>query len=697
MTGRVQISLNGQWDYILDSEGTFTYKQIKEKFFNNTLNGKMNLPINWGLAGLHNYSGTVWFKREIYISQKDITENGYIEFNGVDYFCEVYFNNFVIGTNTGYFNKFEFSLNKKVIPDALNTITLKVSSPKEKPGDVWPNKKYLIKGIFNHHDCRPGGWSFEHGQDRNTGGVWNDINIYFIKVPSPNIDISTDYDIKTNEGIVNYSIEINDSNLKPINVTAALWFNNKLITIQELLYKAGNKILKEQKFQLKVANPKVWSTWDKGAPNLYNLVIYSSEFGEYNYKIGFKHIEESERGELYLNGKKLFLRGTNIIPEQMLSSFTNERIEKLVELLKEANINAVRVHAHVNRQELYDALDKAGIIVWQDFALQWTYDNSKHFINTAKTQIGKMVKMLKHHPCIVYWCCHNEPGYESYNLDSSLYNEVEKNDKTRIIKMYSNYEEHPYFGWYWGNKNEYVAAPMGPMVTEFGAQGIPNYETLTKFMTKDEIETPDWDKWTYHNYQYEQTNLIAKIPFGNNVKEYIENSQTYQADLLAEAIKNYRIKKYKPINGIFQFMFIDCWESITWSVVDYYGNKKKGYYTLQKYYSPFVMYVNKRQNEFMINSFLNVDVDIVNDLSRKYNNLELSLIVEEKEIKRIDKISIADDTAKHFDWELFKVPINENFKLGLNTVKFVLYNKSEVLIEEQIEITVIDKKHYWRK
>ncbi|GAJ19192.1 unnamed protein product, partial [marine sediment metagenome] len=45
------------------------------------------------------------------------------------------------------------------------------------PADIWPDKKYLIKGIFNHHDTRPGSWDPEQGQDRNTGGIWNGVLI----------------------------------------------------------------------------------------------------------------------------------------------------------------------------------------------------------------------------------------------------------------------------------------------------------------------------------------------------------------------------------------------------------------------------------------------------------------------------------------------------------------------------------------
>lgn len=39
--------------------------------------------------------------------------------------------------------------------------------------------------------------------------------------------------------------------------------------------------------------------------------------------------------------------------------------------MRDANINAVRVHAHVASQAFYDQADESGMLVWQDMPLQW--------------------------------------------------------------------------------------------------------------------------------------------------------------------------------------------------------------------------------------------------------------------------------------------------------------------------------------
>src|SRR5690606_16483913 len=225
----------------------------------------------------------------------------------------------------------------------------------------------------------------------------------------------------------------------------------------------------------------LWWSYDVGEPALYSIQISSEVFEEQKLLYGIREVKLDENGQFFINNKSLFLRGTNIIPAQFLSDLSAEKIKRITQLIKNANINIVRVHAHVNRKELYEEFDKNGILVWQDFPLQWTYDESKNFYEDAQRQIKEMVNHLYNYSSVAFWCCHNEPGHQIDTLDKQLHKAVESEDQTRIIRTASNYEEHAYDGWYWGNKEHYAAAPMGPLVTEFGAQGIPTLNTLKKF------------------------------------------------------------------------------------------------------------------------------------------------------------------------------------------------------------------------
>ncbi len=109
--------------------------------------------------------------------------------------------------------------------------------------------------------------------------------------------------------------------------------------------------------------PKLWWSCDLGKQNIYNVKLTFEKLKVYKEEFAIRKVELDKNGKFFLNGKELFLRGTNMIPTQFLSELNTERIEKIKGLIKAANVNAVRVHAHVNRRELYSKFDKKGIIV----------------------------------------------------------------------------------------------------------------------------------------------------------------------------------------------------------------------------------------------------------------------------------------------------------------------------------------------
>jgi len=90
-----------------------------------------------------------------------------------------------------------------------------------------------------------------------------------------------------------------------------------------------------------------------------------------------------------------------------LAAATREELRHDVGLAAEANLDLLRLHAHVSRPELYDAADEAGLLLWQDFPLQWGY--ARGIRRQAVHQAREMVDLLGHHPSIALWCAHNEP------------------------------------------------------------------------------------------------------------------------------------------------------------------------------------------------------------------------------------------------------------------------------------------------
>jgi len=684
--------LNGKWNFVTDANDRLSYAKAFELLQKKNTR-KMKIPVNWELAGLHNFSGSVWFVKTFNFKS---SSNGLniLEFKGVDYFADVWLNGNYLGNHEGYFQSFYFDVTDVLNKNGNNYLVVKVNSPFEEPKKVWPLKKKLIKGIFNHHDCRPGAWSYKYGQDQNTGGIWNDVildtlNEVFIE----SVNITPKINFEENNALVKVSIDY----YKRRNT-----FLKDKVEI-EITSPSGKKIKLKKEIQLKdvkgklsfvieINKPGLWWCWDLGKPNLYQLDISGKYLDIENISFGIREVKLNDKKEFFLNNKKLFLRGTNVIPTQFLSELSKKKISEQVTAIREANINILRMHAHVNSEEYYDECDKQGIIVWQDFALQWTYDESPEFIANASSQIKDMVKLHYNHPSIAFWCCHNEPGKQIETVDPFLYDAILSIDNSRIIRKASNYEEHPYDGWYWGNKEHFAAKPMGPLVTEFGAQALPELNSLKKFIPQKDLSNPFKESWGYHDFQYEQTFKIAEVSRGKNVKEFINNSQIYQAELLQTAIDFYRRGKNKDITGIFQFMFIDCWPSITWSIVDFYGKKKMGYYAVQKAFQSLYVSVSVRMKKYFAGQKLNIDYWIINDYHKNFKSCKIIFRIGQKTITDFPVKNIPFDSVTHFNWETNEIKLPSKMKTGKYKVEVEIIQNKKIISKNDFDIEIVKKK-----
>jgi len=357
----------------------------------------------------------------------------------------------------------------------------------------------------------------------------------------------------------------------------------------------------------------LWEVWERGFPHLFRLEAHLAG-ASLGVPLGFRTVEVDGEGWLLLNGRRLFLRGTNAIPTQWLAGYTEALAQKDVALVKEAGLNAVRVHAHVTHSAFYRACDREGVLVWQDFPLQWGYAPDEAFAREALRQVKAMVDLLGSHPSIYLWCAQNEPTHNRHMLGPLLAAALKAADPTRPVKEASDFREHPYPGWYWGHYRDFLALPGAPLPSEFGAQALPRAELLRRVLG-EAAWPPRWEVWAYHNFQPHETFRVAGVEVGESLEEFVERSQAYQARLLEFAVHAYRRAKGKVV-GYFQFLLVEPWEGITWAVVDVERVPKKGYFALKEASSPVLLSLVPFRERLEVGGPPLMEAWLVNDLPR---------------------------------------------------------------------------------
>lgn len=600
-------SLNGRWHYTPLAKVTIADDASWETATDDLPPpAEMDIPTHWERSGLSNFAGTVRFERSFILPSLQQGESLWLLCRGIDYFTTLFINGQEVGSHEGYFQSWELDITAYT-HDGENTLALDVTCPVEKPGSVWPHKKRMIKGIFSHWDCRPGSWDATTGQDIHSGGIWNDVLLEvrpatFIKQVRTQTLLTPPEELLSQNLFEHHVVSSTD-------YVARVLVTTEVVTPQQARHQSslqvevrvGEHVAHTQieptslssstvETLLTIPEPHLWWTWDQGEPYLYELSVSLRQdeqlLDEYKNTIGLREITlDPVNGEWTLNRRRIFVRGTNIVPTLWLGEYDDARITEDVALLKQANVNGVRMCVHVNREELYTALDRAGILVWQDFALQWGYQQTPDFIAEAVRQIKDMVRQFRHHPCIALWCCQNESSqFNQEILDPILAQAAREEDSSRYVRPTSELQEHIYSGWYMGHMSDYRQAPTSPIISEFGAQALPSVEEVKQMV--GETWPPDWQRMAYHDFQYEQTFHVATVPTGEGWNSFVAASQNYQAQLLKLAIERFRLAKYHPVGSVFQFMFMDCWPSITWSVVSYERRPKAGYRALRDAYQP---------------------------------------------------------------------------------------------------------------
>ncbi|ACT49260.1 glycoside hydrolase family 2 protein [Methylovorus glucosotrophus] len=600
----------------------------------------INVPDNWFRQG-QDISGQAWYSTRFKLDDSMRGKHAELKFEGVDYLADVWVNGQYLGHHEGYFQPFSFDITPH-LRDGDNVITVLVDSPLEKPED-WSLHKRLVKGIFSHHDTRPGGaWSVR-GQEQNTGGIWAPVSVAFsdqLAIQGLKLTPRRHGNAWRLDGEVAVAGDVSHETL--VQVEAELVPENfagrSYRFAQPLKLKPGSQTFN---MQYALTQPELWWPADYGKPNLYRFKLRITNNGRVldsrEQVLGLREIRVDETTQQwYINNHRMFIRGTNYIGSQWLAEMTPDRYERDIRMMRDAHVNAIRVHAHIASAAFYDACDRNGMLVMQDFPLLWGYSDDEAFHRTARAQAADMVRTLYHHPSVVSWTMHNEPPWDSpwmvskypdyradqnLALDNALYQDVRALDDTRITRRESGTKEHEWLGWYSDNWHAFARPAPNPWITEFGAQALPVMSSLQRLFTDAEMwpqTEPQWEKWQFHNFQPHETFNIAHVPRGNNVQELMQNTQAYQSRLIQFAAENYRRQRYAPVSAIFQFMFVENWPSINWGVVDYWRQPKPGYEALRTAFQPVLPSLQWVKDQYASGETIIIGLWAINDLWQPY-------------------------------------------------------------------------------
>jgi beta-galactosidase len=256
-------------------------------------------------------------------------------------------------------------------------------------------------------------------------------------------------------------------------------------------------------------------TWSSEAPNLYKLVMTISEEGKITeivpFNVGFRKIEivsidqMAKNGQPYIvlkvNGQPIKLKGVNIHEHNQVTGhyMTEEIMIRDFELMKQNNLNSVRLCHYPQSRRFYELCDEYGLYVYDEANIEshgmyydlkkgGTLGNNREWLKAHIDRIANCYERDKNYPSVTFWSLGNEAG-NGYNFYQAYLWIKERDLMNRPV----NYERA---GWEW-NTDMYVPQyPGADWLENIGARGsdrpvVPSEYSHAMGNSSGNL----WDQW----------------------------------------------------------------------------------------------------------------------------------------------------------------------------------------------------------
>lgn len=624
----------------------------------------------------------VWYYTEVEITKA----NQYLRFEGIDTFADIYVNGeFAASSDNMYLPcdvKADWKMGKNEVIVHIRPTVLEAR--KFTPPAYFYSNKYGTPSLYVRKAPHTFGWDIL--PRIVSAGLWKEVHILESKADQINevafcthkiVPMPSTADGQPGQGLraqIRFYITADLSHAMAKEYTVKIEGRCGDSTFEEERELWHNT----QAFNFVVKNCKLWWPKNAGEQNLYDTKVTLLHKGEvcdtYELKIGIRTVEldrteitdENGSGEFCfkVNGKKIFILGTNWIALDALHSNDGNRLAPSLEMLDDIGCNMVRCWGGnvYETDEFFDFCDEHGILVWQDFAMGCcVYPDEEVLRKALEKEAIYQIKRLRNHASLAVWAgdnecdiAHNWAGYDRNPTGNSLNRHVlrravEMHDYTRPYLPSSPYVSEEAFkgkglmpeNHLWGPrdyfKGEFYRNTFCHFASETGYHAFPALKTLKKFLV-DPTKIFDEDGTTTEEYRVHATcmELMKGAPyefriqkaydqvvtlFGKaeeNLDDFIRQSQISQAEAKKYFIEKFRIGKWIR-TGIIWWNLVDGWPQVSDAIVDYYFVKKLAYHYIKRSQAPVCLMFDEPEDNIITlvgSNDLPKDVDLSYKVTR---------------------------------------------------------------------------------
>ncbi len=585
--------------------------------------------------------GPLMYRHEFTAAPPAEGRRRWITLDGIFYQADVWLDGAYLGDPEGYFVGHSFDVTSLSRFGDQHVLAVEVTcSPQSGTAG-----RRNITGVFQ----APAGI----GSNRNPGGLWRPVSLYDTgPVQIDRLRVLC-RDADTRRAHLRIATRLDSDRLTP--VTMRTYVDGDQVDEQHQSIAAGHN---DFEWTIDIIDPQLWWPRALGHQPLIAVdveVIVDGEVSDRRQRrTGLRQIVWDD-WVCSVNGERIFLKGANLLPTTAgPANATNEMIRADLRAAVDLGLDALRVHGHIADRAVYDAADEAGILLLQDFPLQWGHSRSVR--HQAVEQARAAVDSLGHHPSIAMWTAHDDPSASdagvtaagwrgrartlvaqqlpSWNksvLDRWVKRAFERADSSRRVVAHSGVvphlpqldgtDSHLWFGWRHGEAEDLAdfAARLPRMVrfvSEFGSDSPPaSAPFIDEQLESYEWPGLDWDLVQLEiGYQRAATESNFPPTDFDSFDEWRETLQYYQAHVLKVQIETLRRLKYRPTGGFCFSSLNDSAPAISSSILDHERRPKIAFSAVAAACAPVLVVADPLPDELQPGQQLDVDVHVVSDL-----------------------------------------------------------------------------------
>jgi hypothetical protein len=555
------------------------------------------------------FNDDFWYRNEFEVPSDFTGERMFLNFDGINWKADVFVNGKKTGRIEGAFIRGKFDVTDLIKPGQKNTIAVlivkndNIGVIKEQTATS-ADKNGGILGADNPTYHASIGWDWIPTIRGRDIGIWNDVFLNVsgaVTIEDP--FVTTDLALPDTTA-ADITIEVTLRNHKTEAITGTLTGKYGDIKFEQevSLEPAASKVVKLNPSthpSLHIKNPKLWWPKGYGEPNLYDVeLVFKTADGvsdKTTFKSGVREMAFDETNQilnLYINGRRFIGRGGNWgFPESNLN-YRGREYDVAVAYHADMNFTMIRNWVgQTGDDEFFEACDRHGIMVWQDFWLANPADgpdpyNPEMFMENAKD----VVKRIRNHPSIAIYVGRNE-GNPPEVLDTAL--------RAMIAEIHPgiHYISNSSMGVVSGG-GPYRALPVRDYFLLYGfnkfhsERGMPNvmtYESLKQTLPESAL-WPQNSQWGMHDYCLESAqsaasfNQMIEKGFGSakSAKEFTELAQWVNYNGYRGMFEGRSMFR----QGLLLWMSHPAWPSMVWQTYDYYFEPTAAYFGCKKASEP---------------------------------------------------------------------------------------------------------------